>query len=89
MKNRIVSLVFGAAFLLVSFTLMSFQQPVDTGDSVPIDPQQWTCYAFTFFPNGVTIRCNGTQSCTTRPTSVTCDGKTKVCGATPVDGEPL
>jgi hypothetical protein len=78
MKNKVLSLVYGSAFVLFSFTLMSFQQ-VDVGDAVPVDPVEWSCYAFTNCPDGTKLRCTGKQSCTSTPNSVTCDGVAQVC----------
>ncbi|MEP0262338.1 hypothetical protein [Dokdonia sp.] len=87
MKNRVLSLVFGAALFLGSFTLMSLQQhvEVDAEEAVPVE---WSCYAFTHCPDGTKLECTGKQSCTSTPNSVTCDGVAQVCKADAVPVDP-
>lgn len=65
MKNRVLSLVFGAALLLGSFTLMSFQEHVqvdaEVGDVVGIERMgsTYTQTQNTNCPSGIAHQCTG------------------------------
>ena len=80
MKNRVSSLFLGAAFVLLSFAFMSFQQQVDVGDAIPIDDQvPFECTATLTCPNGAVISCKGNVSCFVNARAVNCDGNVTLC----------
>ncbi|MFT5892937.1 MAG: hypothetical protein ACI9Y7_003052 [Dokdonia sp.] len=79
MKNRVSSLFFGAALVLLSFAFMSFQQQVEVGDAIPIDAVPFECTATLTCPNGAKISCKGTVSCFVNAQGVNCDGNVTLC----------
>ncbi|MFT5892938.1 MAG: hypothetical protein ACI9Y7_003053 [Dokdonia sp.] len=90
MNTKIVSLVFCTAFLFLSFTLSSFQQPTDVRDAKPnnpvterCEPAEPACTESITCPNGEPLSCTGKRFCTSTATTVKCDGRTKVCNASP------